>query len=53
MRRIFNLYMRSYKPKFDSLGDLTTQFNQFVLQEYLFKAHTNKFMVRKWLENGR
>lgn len=49
MKRIFNQYMSSYKPRFDTIGELTTMFNHWVSQKYTFKAYTNKFMVMRWL----
>ena len=58
MRRIFNLFMKEVNPVYHSLGHLTTMFNHWVMKaenegkvkRFQFKAYTNKFMVRKWME---
>ena len=49
--------MKEVKPKNDNLGELTTMFNHWVmnaedekgLKRFQFKAHTNKFMITRWL----
>ncbi len=51
MRRIFNLFMKEeIGSKVVYQSELTIRFNQWVSQNYEFKAYTNKFMVRKWME---
>lgn len=63
MKRIFNKFLKE-KPKmtryFDEYqqGTLTTEFNHWVSsaknaedrRRFPFSAHTNKFQIRKWVE---
>lgn len=57
MKMLFKEFLKTYKKR-SSYRDLTIKFNQWVgkkevsdgIKKFNFKAHTNKFMVRKWCE---
>ena len=49
MRRIFNLFRKEVNPGYYGFAGLTIRFNEWVSQNYQFKAYTNKFMIRKWM----
>jgi len=50
--------MKEKAPIYHGMGHLTVLFNKWVmnaedekgLKRFQFKAYTNKFMVRKWME---
>ena len=58
MKRIFNLFIKEESPQIHAISALTSEFNEWVsgaldnvgIKRFNFNAHTNKFMVRKWLK---